>query len=186
MTGRCASFARHNAIALVALFIALGGTTYAATALPKNSVGTKQVINGSLQKLDLSRKAQRALKGNRGPRGFTGARGATGAQGAQGVKGDTGAKGDSATTDGTSASLVRSSGAVAATQTVPGFINVTFNQNVDTCAYVATTVLDNFTLPPRRGVTVDRNPSEPNKVYVQTFDTSGSSAVADYFLAVFC
>lgn len=36
-------FLRGNTLALVALFIALGGTTYAATALPKNSVGTKQL-----------------------------------------------------------------------------------------------------------------------------------------------
>ena len=36
-------FMRGNTIALLALFIALGGTTYAATALPKNSVGTKQL-----------------------------------------------------------------------------------------------------------------------------------------------
>jgi hypothetical protein len=36
-------FLRGNTIALLALFIALGGTTYAATALPKNSVGTKQL-----------------------------------------------------------------------------------------------------------------------------------------------
>jgi hypothetical protein len=30
-------------ISLIALFVALGGTTYAATSLPKNSVGTKQL-----------------------------------------------------------------------------------------------------------------------------------------------
>lgn len=36
-------FLRGNTIALLALFIALGGTTYAATALPKNSVGTTQL-----------------------------------------------------------------------------------------------------------------------------------------------
>jgi hypothetical protein len=38
-----ARFLRGNTIAMLALFIALGGTTYAATALPKNSVGTKQL-----------------------------------------------------------------------------------------------------------------------------------------------
>jgi hypothetical protein len=36
-------FLRGNTIALLALFVALGGTTYAATALPKNSVGAKQL-----------------------------------------------------------------------------------------------------------------------------------------------
>jgi hypothetical protein len=36
-------FLRGNSIALLALFVALGGTTYAATALPRNSVGSKQL-----------------------------------------------------------------------------------------------------------------------------------------------
>ena len=47
-------------ISLVALFVALGGTGYAAVALaPKNTVGSAQVINGSLQKIDLSAKPGR-------------------------------------------------------------------------------------------------------------------------------
>src|SRR3974390_395816 len=32
-------------ISLIALFVALGGTTYAATSLPANSVGTAQIQN---------------------------------------------------------------------------------------------------------------------------------------------
>jgi len=43
MTRGFLRFLRGNTIALLALFVALGGTTYAATALPKNSVGTKQL-----------------------------------------------------------------------------------------------------------------------------------------------
>jgi hypothetical protein len=80
---------------LLALFVALGGTTYAASSvlLPKNSVGTKQVINGSLQTLDLSKKARTALKGARGPRGLQGAQGQRGPTGAQGVQGNPGAPG---------------------------------------------------------------------------------------------
>src|SRR3954468_8431283 len=35
-------------IALVALFVALGGTGYAALSLPKNSVGTKQLKNNAV------------------------------------------------------------------------------------------------------------------------------------------
>jgi hypothetical protein len=41
-------FLRQNTIAMLALFVALGGTTYAATALPKNSVGTKQIKNNAV------------------------------------------------------------------------------------------------------------------------------------------
>ena len=43
MTRGFLRFVRGNTIALLALFIALGGTTYAATALPANSVGAKQL-----------------------------------------------------------------------------------------------------------------------------------------------
>ena len=43
MTRGFLRFLRGNVIGLLALFIALGGTTYAATALPKNSVGAKQL-----------------------------------------------------------------------------------------------------------------------------------------------
>src|SRR5215472_733073 len=35
-------------ISLIALFVALGGTTYAATSLPANSVGTLQIKNGAV------------------------------------------------------------------------------------------------------------------------------------------
>jgi hypothetical protein len=35
-------------VSLVALFVALGGTTYAATSLPINSVGTAQIRNGAI------------------------------------------------------------------------------------------------------------------------------------------
>jgi hypothetical protein len=45
MTGRFGRFLRQNTIALLALFIALGGTTFAASTivLPANSVGAKQL-----------------------------------------------------------------------------------------------------------------------------------------------
>lgn len=37
-----------NVIATIALFVALGGASYAATNLPKNSVGTKQIKNKAI------------------------------------------------------------------------------------------------------------------------------------------
>jgi hypothetical protein len=95
MTRGLVRFVRRNAIGLLALFVALSGTTYAASSalLPKNSVGSAQVINGSLQTKDLSKKARRSLKGNRGPRGFAGRRGPTGLPGVKGATGVTGAPG---------------------------------------------------------------------------------------------
>jgi Collagen triple helix repeat (20 copies) len=87
---------RRNLVAYVALLFALGGTSYAAatTLLPPNSVGTRQVINGSLLKKDF--KAGQLPRGARGPRGFAGAAGAQGVQGPpgpQGVQGPPGAQG---------------------------------------------------------------------------------------------
>jgi hypothetical protein len=90
-------------------------------------------------------------------------------------------------TDGANASLIRGSGATAATQGGgPGYVNVTFNQNVSSCAYLVTTGLDNFDLPARGGATADRDPADPSKVYVQTFDMTGTAKALDFFLAVFC
>ena len=86
---------RRNLVAYLALFVALSGTGYAASGalLPKNSVGSAQVINRSLQKGDLSKKAVAALHGARGPRGIPGAQGPQGPQGLAGAQGAPGAAG---------------------------------------------------------------------------------------------
>jgi hypothetical protein len=80
-------------ISLIALFVALSGTGYAAFSIPKNSVGSRQVIDGSLQKADIAKRTLDALKGNRGPRGVPGAAGAAGPAGATGAAGPQGPAG---------------------------------------------------------------------------------------------
>lgn len=84
---------RNNLIAYVALLVALSGTSYAAAdkLLPANSVGTKQVINGSLLKNDFKAgQLPRGARGVQGPPGATGLRGAQGSAGPQGVQGPPG------------------------------------------------------------------------------------------------
>lgn len=76
-------------MSLIALFVALGGTTYAATSLPKNSVGTKQLKNGAVTKKKINAKTVAALKGARGPKGAIGSAGSPGAPGAPGAPGPT-------------------------------------------------------------------------------------------------
>ena len=44
-------------LAVLALFISLGGTTYAVTALPRNSVGTDQLRDSGVTEVDLARAA---------------------------------------------------------------------------------------------------------------------------------
>jgi hypothetical protein len=46
-----------NSISMIALFVALGGTSIAAVSLSKNSVGSKQVKKNSLKAADIARNA---------------------------------------------------------------------------------------------------------------------------------
>jgi hypothetical protein len=82
-----------NFIATVALFLALGGAAYAATQLPKNSVGTNQLRKGAVTAAKIARKTRKQLQGERGPAGPQGPQGKTGAKGPTGAKGATGSQG---------------------------------------------------------------------------------------------
>jgi hypothetical protein len=85
---------RGQPIGLLALFIALGGTSYAVTSLPANSVGTKQVINGSLLAIDFKKgQLPQGPKGDPGQQGAPGNSGANGAPGARGPAGPPGPPG---------------------------------------------------------------------------------------------
>ncbi len=105
------------AIAVVALMVALGGTTYAVNVLPRNSVGNEQLRKNSVGNAELRKNAVTSAKvknrsllavdfkpgqlnrlvptsiGPTGPQGTSGATGATGATGPEGPVGDTGALG---------------------------------------------------------------------------------------------
>src|SRR5579863_6095459 len=93
-----------NEMSSLAVFIVLGGGAYAATRLPKNSVGSRQiqpnavnsskVKDGSLLFKDFKPgQLTTPAAGTVGPMGATGAKGTTGAKGATGATGATGTKG---------------------------------------------------------------------------------------------
>lgn len=73
-----------NVTATLALFVALGGTSYAVTKLPRNSVGSSQVRDRSLQSKDLARGVVSKTRGPRGPQGPAGGPGPPGTQGERG------------------------------------------------------------------------------------------------------
>jgi hypothetical protein len=86
---------RQNLVAYLALFVALGGTSYAGVqALSKNSVGAREikpgavraseVKNNSLGLRDLSGRAERSLRARGGPPGPPGPVGPQGPAGPQG------------------------------------------------------------------------------------------------------
>ena len=88
-------------VALLALFVAMGGTGYAALNLPRNSVGAKQlkknavrsskVKDRSLRARDFARgQLPRGKQGVPGPPGDRGATGRRGAPGSPGVPGEPG------------------------------------------------------------------------------------------------
>lgn len=91
-----------NVVATLALFVALGGVSYAAVTLPARSVGTKQlksgavtsakVRNGTLRARDF--RSGRLPRGRTGPAGADGADGLPGMNGAAGGRGEPGSKGD--------------------------------------------------------------------------------------------
>lgn len=82
-----------NVVSTLCLMLLIGGgTAYAATRLPRNSVGSAQLRKGAVTPAKLSGGAKGALTGPQGQAGNDGARGATGPQG---PNGDTGARGPS-------------------------------------------------------------------------------------------
>jgi len=91
--GQALTHLRRNLVGYIALFVALSGTSYAATTslLPTNSVGTKQVIDHSLLKADF--KSGQVPRGPAGPAGSDGAVGPQGATGPAGPVGPPGATG---------------------------------------------------------------------------------------------
>ena len=91
-----------NVVASLALFVALGGGAYAAITLPKDSVGSKQIKDGSVRSVDLANNAVTAAKVKNGSllsADFkagqlpAGAQGRTGAQGPVGPQGPIGQPG---------------------------------------------------------------------------------------------
>ena len=86
------SFVKNALIAAVVSAVIASTTATAATIV----VTSKNIKNGTIQTVDISAKAKRALKGNRGPagrRGLPGVQGSPGLLGPQGPPGAPGAQG---------------------------------------------------------------------------------------------
>jgi hypothetical protein len=106
-----AAYLRRHHVGLLALVIALGGTSYAAVKAPRNSVDSNAIRRGAVKRTDIARNAidsSRVKDGSlttldlapnvltTGPPGAPGPKGdpgPPGAAGAPGDKGDTGAPG---------------------------------------------------------------------------------------------
>ncbi len=195
-----------NVIATLALFLALGGSSYAALKLPGGSVGTKQlkrnavtspkVKPGSLVVSDFRASARARLRGPAGPQGTAGTPGPAGAQGPQGAAGPPGAPGLPATRlfasvrdDG---ELVSGSGVTESARVPDGTFTVTFDRSVENCAAIGTVGLGGgpggFVTP---GSILHANLGAPDaqSVAVRIYEpgaTAPNLTSNSFSLAVFC
>ena len=82
-----------NVMASVAVFVALGGASYAAVRLPRNSVGASQIKNNAVSGAKVRDQSLTAADFNgsvQGPQGATGAQGPKGDPGSAGPRGEQG------------------------------------------------------------------------------------------------
>jgi hypothetical protein len=180
-----------NVTATLALFIALGGTTYAAASLPRHSVGSVQLRAGavttsklhsgavrsaqirdrSISLTDISTSARTALRGAQGPAGAPGA---------------------PATSD---RAAIASSGVMAAgnargaSHVAGNEYTVQFTHDVSGCIYAATlAAVQNGPVvdQPPAGGTISASGAGGANVLVKTFDATGAPVEAPFHLLVAC
>ena len=180
-----------NVTASLALFIALGGTGYAAVTLPRNSVGAAQlrsnavganeirrgavrsgeIRNRSIRLSDLATNTRRSLRGTPGPTGPAGKDAATHRAAINLVGGIAGGN-------------ARGGGH----QLGSNLYRVEFPADVSACIYTATLaavqngpVLEH---PPAGRITVQSGGG--NNVQVRTYNAAGDPAEAPFHLIVAC
>ena len=170
-----------NVVASLALFVALGGTGYAALQLPKNSVGAAQIRakavgsseirDRSVRTADISRSARDRLRGQQGPTGPAGPSGTAfrAAVTAGGVK-----------TLGNATNTSHQGGT--------NVYSVEFAQDVSGCIYSAVLAAvqagPQLEQPPAGRITVASGGG--NRVTVSTFGVDGSPAEAPFHVTASC
>jgi hypothetical protein len=168
-----------NVVASIALFVALGGSSYAALTLPRNSVGSNQIRtaavgtselrNRSVALTDISTGARRALRGAVGPQGPAGPAGPPAAKYVAAVTAAGGFVRGNATSGGRA-------GAV-------GSYTVAFAAPTSSCAVVASLgSTDATTVPPGHVTTSDQG----GVIAVRTYDVAGNPADLPFQLIVSC
>ncbi len=170
-----------NTVATLALFVALGGTSYAAIHLGRNTVGAAQikasavgsseVRNGSLRISDLSTSSRAALKGQAGPAGPQGPAGAPAVgyfaaigSGGQAFRGN--AKASNHTSSGS------------------GSYTIIFPRDVSACAYTTTLGTADGSPPPTGQAAVSSDAQ--GAVVVQTTDLAGNPKDLPFHVIVAC
>ncbi len=176
-----------NVTASLALFIALGGTSYAVTQLPANSVGPKQIRKGAVGKSELRRAAVTSRAIRDGGVAFDDI--APAARTAlKGAKGDPGSPGVAYRAAINSGGIAVAGNAVAASHDGgSGFYTVAFDRDVSGCIATATLAAvangPAVEQPPAGRITVG---SEGPRIAVRTYDAAGAVRDLPFHLHVAC
>jgi len=170
-----------NAIAILALFIALGGTSYAAIKVPRNSVGATQIRVGavgsseirdrSIALKDVSRSARSSLRGAAGPQGPAGAQGSAGTPAARHFAAVS------------AAGIFLRGDATHGGREGVGSYTVGFADSISACAWTATLGTTDGTTVQAGRITVN---DQAGAVGVQTYDVAGAAADLPFQVIVAC
>ena len=169
-------------VALLALFISMGGGSYAAINLGKNSVGTKQIKGDAVT-------SEKVKDGTLLANDFKVGQLEAGSQGPTGASATAywAVVNPAMCYDGSCSSLPRSSGISAVFRTGVGTFTVTFTQNVSNCADIATIgQLEGGSQTEGGQISTLRDLGNGTQVFVDTYDKTGTAADRWFHVAVFC
>lgn len=171
-----------NVTATLALMTALGGTSYAALSLPRNSVGSRQirtgavrsaeVKNASLRTADLSKAARKELRGATGPQGPIGPQGPQGAAAAQYFA-----------VVSAAGNIVAGNATQGGRQPGVGTYNVGFGRSLSGCAITATLGTTDASTTSAGRITVNVINGQAG---VQTYAADGTAADLPFHLIAAC
>jgi hypothetical protein len=172
-----------NVVSALALFVALGGTSYAATKLPHNSVGKTQIRQsavrsseigqGAIRLTDMAGSTARGLHGPPGPLGPVGPAGTPG----------TSAERFFATVSGAGQFVRGNATSSAHTAVGSGSYTVDFARNISGCTYSVTLGgIDPSDQPPGYATVRD----DGGKVGIQIYDATGSPVDRSFHLIAVC
>jgi hypothetical protein len=167
-------------VALIALFVSLGGSAYAVA-----TIGSDDIINGSIRNRDFKDGTLRGQEAKRD--GFGG--GAI----KESTLGQVPSAASAGVADGVRHAVisnvgaaVRHRGATSSARVGPGVYEVIFDRDVRGCVYVATLGDESAAGPGNGQVSVTSAPSNVNGVRVRTRNSQGNDDDRSFHLIVSC
>jgi hypothetical protein len=181
-----------NVVSSLCLFFALGGTAYAVSQLPRNSVGAEQIKAGAVRSSEVKDGTLRAKDFASGqlPTGAKGDRGDAGPAGSRGDAGAAGVNGTNATglfaVVASNATVTASSGVVGTVaHASTGIYAVSFNRDVSQCVFLATVGARNGAVATDPQISANNKTGSPEQVVVATF-LSATLTDRSFNVAVLC